>query len=70
MIIGASIMIIPTPVEFDTIVVAAVISQDLTNYFIKCNDSSVLNLATGLNAGVPAPNSLWTPFPAAAVVLG
>jgi hypothetical protein len=61
---------IPTNVPFPSIPNGTVCSKDLTNYYLKVDATSAVNLASGsLVTGIVATDQ-YTPFPAARCVLG
>lgn len=63
-------MTVPTAIPFSAVPIAGVISKDLVTYFIKCDVTTSVNLATGaINAAV-SPTDQYTHFPSAAMVLG
>ena len=63
-------MTVPTQVPFSTIPVGDVFSGDLVIYYLKGDANNIINLATGTVSTAPAPETAFTPFPAAKVVLG
>lgn len=62
-------MIVPTPIPFSSINPGQVYGQDLISYYMKCDSTTAVNLATGVVNTAVDPTSLYTVFPGASVVL-
>lgn len=67
---GGVAVIVPTAIPFSSVPDGGVHSTDLVNFYMKCDPTTNVNLATGaINNAVP-PSTPVTYFAAAELVLG
>jgi hypothetical protein len=62
-------MNLPTLVAWSNIQPGQVYSQDLVNYYMKCDNTNNVNLAPGVIAPQGSPTSTYTVFPDAYLAL-
>jgi hypothetical protein len=61
---------LPTPIPYSSINPGQVFSPDLTVYLMASTPTQAVNLQTGAIVAITNPATVYTVFPAAALVLG